>query len=103
MGATSRSALARARAPMRHNRLVPIQRWRSPVTLRVKSAVFAIIGMAVAAVFFPSWFAVPVAAGIGVFGLGGAITGTSVVMDAEAGRLDIRFGPITRRIRLADL
>jgi hypothetical protein len=88
---------------MRHNRLVPIQRWRSPVTLRVKSAVFAIIWMAVAVVFFPLWFAIPVAVLIGVSSLGGAITGTKIVVDAEAGRLAIRFGPIAKRIRLADV
>ena len=52
---------------MRHNLPMPmpnpaVQRWRSPAVLRIKSVVFAGAGVAVALVFFPPWFAIPVAA-----------------------------------------
>lgn len=88
---------------MRHNRLMPIQRWRCPVVLRVKAVVYAATGVAVALVFFPLWLAVPVAALLGVYGLGIAVFGASVRLDAEAGRLLLRAGPVSRRIRLTDV
>jgi hypothetical protein len=82
---------------------MPIQRWRCPVALRVKSAVFAAAGMAVATVFFPPWFAIPVMVALGVWVLGMCVRGTEVVLDAGAGLLVLRMGPITRRVRLVSV
>lgn len=88
---------------MRHNRWVPREQWRAPFALRVKSVVAAAIGVAAAVVFFPVWFAVPVAVVCGVWGLGMATFGGSVVVDAGAGLLVMRMGLITRRVRFADV
>lgn len=88
---------------MRHNFRMPIQRWRCPVVLRVKSVIIAAAGLAVALVFFPLWLAVPVAVLLGVWGLGMAAFGASVTLDMEAGLLRMRMGPVFQRIRLADV
>ncbi len=88
---------------MRHNRCVPIQYWRAPAALRVKWAVSAMLCVAVAAVFFPSWFAIPAAVLIGGSSLGTAILGAKVTLDTEAGRLMVSLWPISRRVRLADV
>jgi len=90
---------------MGHNRAVPnaIQRWRSPAVLRIKSLVFAALGVTVAAVFFPVWFAVPVAVLFGGWELSLVVLGSSVAVDKEAGALAFRSGFITRRVRLADV
>jgi hypothetical protein len=88
---------------MRHNLRMPIQRWRCPVVLRVKSVVTAAIGVAVAVVFFPLWLAVVVAALLGAWGLGMAAFGASVTLDTEAGLLRLRTGPVFQRIRLTDV
>jgi hypothetical protein len=82
---------------------MPIQRWRCPVVLRAKSGVFAAAGMAVAVVFFPLWFAVPVMAVLGVWGLGMCVRRSEVVLDSDDGLLVLRLGPITRRLRLASI
>jgi hypothetical protein len=82
---------------------MPIQRWRCPAALRAKSSVFAAAGVAVAAVFFPLWFAVPVMAVLGVWGLGMCIRRSEVVLDSDEGLLVLRLGPITRRVRLASI
>jgi hypothetical protein len=82
---------------------MPIQRWRCPVAWQVKSAVFAAAGMAVAAVFFPLWFAVPVMAVLGIWGLGMCVRRSEVVLDADNGLLALRLGPIARRVRLASI
>jgi hypothetical protein len=82
---------------------MPIQRWRCPVVLRVKSVVTAAIGVAVAVVFFPVWLAVPVAVLLGVWGLGMAAFGASVTLDTGAGLLRLRTGPVFQRIRLTDV
>jgi hypothetical protein len=71
--------------------------------LRVKSLVFAALGVTVAAVFFPVWFAVPVAVVLGGWGLNLAVFGMAVVVDKEAGTLAFRMGLITRRVRLTDV
>lgn len=71
--------------------------------LRVKSVVLAAIGVLVAAVFFPAWFGIPVAVLLGAWGLGMAVLGASVVIDAAAGVLALRMGLIVRRIRLTDV
>jgi len=71
--------------------------------IRVKSVVAAAIGVTIAAVFFPVWFAVPVAVGFGGWGLGMAAFGASVVVDVQAGLLVMRMGLITRRVRFADV
>ena len=88
---------------MRHNLRMPIQRWRCPVVLRVKSVITAAAGVAVALVFFPLWLAVPVAVLLGVWGLGMAAFGASVTLDTEAGLLRMRTGPVFQRIRIADV
>lgn len=66
----------------------------------MRSVITAAVGVTVSAVFFPVWFAVPVAVGFGVWGLGMAAFGGSAVVDAEAGVLVMRMGLITRRVRL---
>jgi hypothetical protein len=88
---------------MRHNLPMPIQRWRCPVVLRVKSVITAAAGVAVALVFFPLWLAVPVAVLLGVWGIGMAAYGASVTLDTDAGLLRMRMGPVFQRIRLADV
>lgn len=88
---------------MRHNLRMPIQRWRCPVVLRVKSVITAATGIAAALVFFPLWLAVPVAVLLGVWGLGMAVFGASVTLDTGAGLLRMRMGPVFQRIRLADV
>jgi len=88
---------------MRHNRLMPIQRWRCPVVLRVKAVGYAATGVAVALVFFPLWLAVPVAVLLGVYGLGMAAFGASVTLDTDAGLLRMRMGPVFQRIRLTNV
>jgi hypothetical protein len=82
---------------------VPKQQWRAPFVIRVKSVVAAAIGVTVAAVFFPVWFAVPVAIACGGWGVGMAVFGGLVVVDTEAGLLVMRMGLITRRVRLAEV
>ena len=88
---------------MRHNLCVSREQWRAPVVLRVKSVVIAAVGVTIAAVFFPVWFAVPVAVLCGAWGLGMAIFGGSVVVDTGAGVLVMRMGLITRRVRFTDV
>jgi hypothetical protein len=82
---------------------VPIQRWRCPVTLQVKSVVVAAAGVVVAGVFFPLWFAVPVMVILGGWGLGMAVRPAEVVLDPDAGTLMFRVGLIARRVRLANV
>ncbi len=82
---------------------MPIQRWRCPVTLQVKAVVFAAAGVAVAGVFFPLWFAVPVMGAAGAWGLGMAVRRAEVALDPDAGMVVFRLGLITRRIRLASV
>jgi uncharacterized membrane protein YdbT with pleckstrin-like domain len=92
---------------MRHNLPMPneqpIQRWRCPAVLRVESVVFAAVGAAVALVFFPLWFAIPVAAVLAVVYGGMAVVGASVTVDSGGGALVFRVGLITRRVRLTDI
>ncbi|HET9080637.1 MAG TPA: hypothetical protein VFO01_08980 [Trebonia sp.] len=79
------------------------ERWRCPAVLRVKSVVLAAAGVAVAVVFLPAWFGIPVAVVLGAWGLGLAVVGASVVVDEAAGTVVLRMGLIVRRIRLADI
>ena len=88
---------------MRHTFPVPIQRWRCPVALQVKSVVFAAAGVVVAAVFFPLWFGVPVMVILGGWGLGMAARPSEVVLDTDAGTLLFRVGLIARRVRLTNV
>jgi hypothetical protein len=81
----------------------PIQHWRGPAVLRVESVVFAAVGVAVALVFFPVWFAIPVAVVLAAVYLGMAVVGTSVLVDRGVGLLVFQMGLITRRVRLADV
>ena len=80
-----------------------MERWRCPVVLRVKSVVIAAGGVAVAVVFFPPWFGIPVAVVLAAWGLGMAALGASVVVDRAAGVLVLRMGLVVRRVRLADV
>jgi hypothetical protein len=82
---------------------MPIQRWRCPLALQAKAAVFAAAGMAMAAVFLPLWFAIPVMAVLGAWGLGMCVRRSEVVLDADLGRLTVRLGPIARRVPLASI
>jgi hypothetical protein len=82
---------------------VPIQRWRCPVTLQVKSVVVAAACVVVAGVFFPPWFGVPVMVVLGGWGLGMAVRPAEVVLDPDAGTLMFRVGLIARRVRLANV
>ena len=81
----------------------PIQRWRCPAALRAESVVIAAVGVAIALVFFPLWFAIPVAVVLAAVYAGIAVVGTSVAVDRRAGLLVFRVGLITRRVRLADI
>jgi hypothetical protein len=71
--------------------------------LRVKSVVVAAAGAAIAVVFFPPWFGIPVAAVLAAWGLGLAALGASVAVDRAAGTLVLRMGLVVRRVRLADV
>jgi len=71
--------------------------------LRVKALVFAALGVTVAAVFFPVWFAVPVAVLFGGWELSLAVLGAAVTVDKEAGLLVLRIGLIRRRVRITDV
>jgi hypothetical protein len=71
--------------------------------LRIKSLVFAVLGVTVAAVFFPVWFGVPVAVLFGGWELSLVVLGSSATVDKEAGALALRSGFITRRVRLTDV
>jgi hypothetical protein len=71
--------------------------------LRVKSVVFAAVGVAVALVFFPRWFGVPVAVVLAAWNLSLTVRAATVVLDPGAGLLVLRVGLITRRIRLTDI
>ncbi|MGH3215659.1 MAG: hypothetical protein ACRDL9_13930 [Trebonia sp.] len=82
---------------------MPIQRWRCPVMLQVKSVVVAAAGVVVAGVFFPLWFGVPVMVILGGWGLGMAVRPAEVVLDPDAGALMFRVGLIARRVRLANV
>jgi hypothetical protein len=87
---------------MRHN-FSMVQRWRCPTVLRVKAVVIAVIGAVVALVFLPLWFGVPVAALLALWAAGMTVSGSSVVINPEAGLLVFGMGLITRRVRLADI
>jgi hypothetical protein len=88
---------------MRHNRCVPREQWRAPIASRVKAAVITAFQVTIALVFFPLWFAIPVAVAFGAWGLGMAVLGASVVVDPPAGVLLLRLGLVFRRIRLTDV
>jgi hypothetical protein len=88
---------------VRHNFRVPIQRWRCPAALQVKSVVVAAAGAAVAGVFFPLWFGVPVMVVLGAWGLGVAVRRAEVVVDPDGGVLVFRVGLLRRRVRLASV
>jgi hypothetical protein len=79
------------------------ERWRCPVLVRVKSVVIAAAGVAVALVFLPAWFGIPVAGVLAAWALGMAALGASVTVDRAAGTLVLRMGLVVRRVRLADV
>ena len=81
----------------------PTRRWRCPAAVRAESLVVAAIGVTVALVFFPLWFAIPVAAVLTAWYGGIALAGVSVAVDQRAGLLVLRVGPIVRRVRLTDI
>jgi hypothetical protein len=80
-----------------------VQRWRCPTVVRVKSVVIAVIGAVVALVFLPLWFGVPVAVLLALWAAGMTVSGSSVVINPEAGLLVFGMGLITRRVRLTDI
>ena len=61
------------------------------------------LGAAVAIVFFQPWFGIILAAAIGVACIAYLLLGEAVTLDTEAGTLGLRWGPIVRRVRLADV
>jgi hypothetical protein len=71
--------------------------------LRVKAVVFAGAGLAITLVFFPLWFAIPVAVLLAAWGLGLGVRGAAVSVDKDAGLLVLRVGLITRRVGLTDV
>ena len=80
-----------------------VERWRCPVVLRVKSAVVAAAGVAIAVVFFPLWFGIPVAVVLAAWGLGLAALGASVTVDRTTGTVALRMGLMVRRVRLTEV
>ncbi|MGH3164534.1 MAG: hypothetical protein ACRDN0_01405, partial [Trebonia sp.] len=72
--------------------------WRAPVIVAAKAIVCAAAGIAVAAVFFPLWIAVPVSVALGVWGIGMCARRPAVLLDTGQGQLTIRLGPLTRRV-----
>jgi hypothetical protein len=81
----------------------PIQRWRAPLALRAESLVVAALGVTIALVFLPLWFAIPVAVALAAVYGGVAVAGSSVTVDRGHGILVFRMGVIVRRIRLSDI
>ena len=71
--------------------------------LRVKAVVIAVIGAVVALVFLPLWFGVPVAVLLALWAAGMTVSGSSAVINPEAGLLVFGMGLITRRVRLTDI
>ncbi len=82
---------------------MPIQRWRCPIALQVKSVVVAAAEVVAAGVFFPLWFGVPVMVVLGGLGLVMGLRRAEVTVDQDAGVLVLRVGLIARRVRLADV
>jgi hypothetical protein len=81
----------------------PTRRWRCPAAVRAESLVLGAAGVTVALVFFPPWFAIPVAAVLAAWYGGITLAGVSVAVDQRAGLLVLRLGPIVRRVRLTDI
>jgi len=71
--------------------------------LRVKAVVIAVIGAVAALVFLPLWFGAPVAVLLALWAAGMTVSGSSVVINPEAGLLVFGMGLITRRVRLTDI
>jgi len=71
--------------------------------LRIESALFAVVGVTIALVFFPIWFAIPVAAPLAAVYGGTAVMGGAVAVDTDAGLLVFRMGLIIRRVRLTGI
>ena len=81
----------------------PIRRWRCPAVVRAESLVVAAVGVTAALVFFPLWFAIPVAVVLTAWYGGMALAGVSVAVDQRAGLLVLRVGLLVRRVRLTDI
>ncbi|HEY6494340.1 MAG TPA: hypothetical protein VIZ43_13775 [Trebonia sp.] len=90
-------------APDEQAALPEAERWRCPAVLRVKSLIAAAVGVAVAVVFLPAWFGLPVAVLLGIWGLGMAALGAAVTVDLAAGTVVLRMGLVVRRVRLTDV
>lgn len=76
----------------------PAQHWRAPAVLGLKSLAGAVIGIVIAAVFFPLWIAVPVSVVLAVWGAGLCVRRPAVTLDE--GTLTVRQGAVTRRVPL---
>lgn len=77
--------------------------WHGPVVVQAKAAAFAVIGIVVVAVFFPLWIAIPLGVLLAAWGVGMCMRRPLILLDADAGLLTVRLGPITRRVPLGDI
>jgi hypothetical protein len=77
------------------------ERWRAPVTVPLKALAGAAAGIAVAAVFFPLWVAVPVAVLLAAWSLGLCARRPAAILAGDL--LTIRLGLVTRRLALSQV
>jgi hypothetical protein len=82
---------------------MPIQQWRCPVALQAKSAAAAGTGIVVAFVFLAPALGIPVMVVLGVWGLSMCVRRGTVLLDPDGDRIVVRYGLITRRIRLSQI
>lgn len=77
------------------------EHWSAPAIVGLKSLLGAVIGIVIAAVFFPLWVAVPVAVVLAVWGVGLCVRRPAAVLDGRT--LTIRQGVVTRRVPLEEI
>lgn len=77
------------------------EQWRAPAAVGLKALVSAAVGIAIAAVFFPLWVAVPVAVLLAVWGLGTCLRRPAATL--EPGMLTVRRGVVTRRVPVSQI
>lgn len=81
--------------------VTPAEQWRAPAVVGLKALAGAAIGIALAAVFFPLWVAVPVTVVLAVWGAGLCARRPAVTLDGET--LTVRLGAVTRRVPLEEV
>lgn len=89
----------------------PIEKWRAPAVVQVKAVAGAVIGIAVAAVFFPVPIAAVVAVLLAAWGVGMGARRPEVRLDPgpegdsgpAGGTLTVTMGFVARRVALADI